>query len=174
MSGRVKVVLTLVKVILESYAPGVEATTDRCMEPGLEIQRNGNVNISKPELLLFSANTEKSLNEHIQRLQDWIPVCSVPCSEVAYTMALHREHLKYRAYALIYDRTRTLVDISRPFRAAPTAPQVMMIFNGQGTQWPGMGKDLIENDYSFRGDVEQMDKILQTLTFPPSWKILGE
>jgi acyl transferase domain-containing protein len=49
-----------------------------------------------------------------------------------------------------------------------------MIFSGQGAQWPGMGKELIENDDFFRKDISAMDAVLQRLEHPPNWTIVGE
>jgi acyl transferase domain-containing protein len=49
-----------------------------------------------------------------------------------------------------------------------------MIFSGQGAQWPEMGKDLIQIDPRFREDIRAMDDILQSLNYPPDWKIDGK
>lgn len=54
----------------------------------------------------------------------------------------------------------------------PSDRQVAMIFSGQGAQWAGMGKELLQNNTGFRQDVEAMDRILQNLKHPPSWTIM--
>lgn len=48
-----------------------------------------------------------------------------------------------------------------------------MIFSGQGAQWAGMGKEMIQGDPEFRADIETMDSILRGLKCPPSWTIIG-
>jgi len=48
------------------------------------------------------------------------------------------------------------------------------VFSGQGAQWPEMGKDLFDQDRGFRDDIEEMDRVLQSLRHPPTWTIAGE
>lgn len=56
----------------------------------------------------------------------------------------------------------------------PTAtPDLVMIFSGQGAQWPTMGRELILTDSEFRRDIAAMDTILQSLQYPPTWSIEG-
>ena len=58
---------------------------------------------------------------------------------------------------------------------APTvAPDVAMVFSGQGAQWPGMGRDLIRSNKAFLDDIRTMDRILGTLSHPPEWTIEGD
>jgi acyl transferase domain-containing protein len=59
-------------------------------------------------------------------------------------------------------------------KATGQAPKVFLVFSGQGAQWPGMGRELIEGDDYFRKDIESMDGVLQRLEHPPSWSITGE
>lgn len=47
-----------------------------------------------------------------------------------------------------------------------------MVFSGQGSQWVGMGKELILTDSSFRSDVVFMDEVLQRLPAPPDWSLV--
>lgn len=49
-----------------------------------------------------------------------------------------------------------------------------MVFNGQGAQWPEMGKQLFETDACFREDVLKMNDILKSLMHPPSWNLQGQ
>jgi malonyl CoA-acyl carrier protein transacylase len=49
----------------------------------------------------------------------------------------------------------------------------VLVFSGQGAQWPGMAKELIENDKPFRDDLVKMDQVLKGLEFPPSWNLTG-
>ncbi|MDB5306278.1 MAG: polyketide synthase family protein, partial [Gemmataceae bacterium] len=46
--------------------------------------------------------------------------------------------------------------------AAP--PTVAVVFSGQGTQWPGMARDLFERDRTFRATAEELDGLLR-----PDW-----
>lgn len=68
----------------------------------------------------------------------------------------------------------SLVETSSPARAPSSAPGVVMVFNGQGAQWPEMGKQLFETDAYFREDVLKMNDILKSLIHPPSWNLQGQ
>ena len=92
-------------------------------------------------------------------------------ADVAYTLALRREKLSLRAFAIIQDGQ--VLETSSPTKAPATAPSIAMIFSGQGAQWPGMGRELILSRPSFRQDIIRMDKALQGLKRPPTWSLLG-
>jgi acyl transferase domain-containing protein len=93
------------------------------------------------------------------------------CSDAAYTLALHREHLPHRAFAIVQDGT--ICETSTQIKAMGSAPPITMVFSGQGAQWPQMGRELILTTASFRGDIVRMDETLQGLRIPPRWSILG-
>jgi acyl transferase domain-containing protein/acyl carrier protein len=44
------------------------------------------------------------------------------------------------------------------------APPVALVFSGQGTQWPGMGRDLFRANPRFRATCEELDAVMR-----PSW-----
>ena len=127
----------------------------------------------KPELLLLSANTSASLKSQVDRYQDFVLKQPDVCpSDLAYTLAVHRDTLPHRAFAVLQDGKLSVV--SPPAKAPPEAPQVHLIFSGQGAQWPEMGKELIQADPTFRGSMERMDDILRKVAEPPSWSLIGE
>lgn len=90
---------------------------------------------------------------------------------MAYTLALHREPLPYRAY-MISDGTPGH-EISSVAKVPRDTPHVVMIFSGQGAQWPEMGRELLQSDAQFLKDIDEMNLILQSLEYPPSWNIVG-
>lgn len=48
------------------------------------------------------------------------------------------------------------------------------ILTGQGAQWPGMGKDLMESFPLYRQTIENLDESLSGLKHPPDWKLAGK
>jgi acyl transferase domain-containing protein len=54
------------------------------------------------------------------------------------------------------------------------SPLVNFVFTGQGAQWPGMGKGLMEEFTSFAEDMHELDVVLAKLPHPPVWTITGE
>lgn len=50
----------------------------------------------------------------------------------------------------------------------------MFVFTGQGSQWPEMGKRLIQEVMIFRSCIRRLDQYLQSLTEGPEWSIEGK
>ena len=131
------------------------------------------VDSPKPELLLFSANTVSSLTEQIRRDEDWLRLNPALHSDMAYTRAMHREHLPHRAFSIILDDS-SFIRSASVLKAPQDSPTVVMVFSGQGAQWPEMGKELILGDPDFRRDILKMDQKLKDLIHPPHWNMIGE
>lgn len=92
--------------------------------------------------------------------------------DMAYTLNRRREHCVYRTFFTVGDDK--VVGKAAAVAKVPTAtPDLVMVFSGQGAQWPGMGRELILKSSEFRIDIEAMDRILQSLQHPPAWKIEG-
>ena len=110
---------------------------------------------------------EKQISSH----QEFVQQNPALVSNLAYTRAMGRERLQHRAYAVAENGQFTVV--SPPTKSASSL-LVNVVFSGQGAQWPGMGKELIETDPAFRECIGTMDTVLQALKHPPSWTIIGE
>lgn len=112
---------------------------------------NGQVEISKPELLLVSANTALSLKEQIQRFKDLVLSDSAPdVYDLAYTLNVRREKLPHRAFTVVQDGK--ILETSSLAKAPTKAQDVYLIFSGQGAQWAGT--------YSTKAMVERPQSIL--------------
>jgi acyl transferase domain-containing protein len=110
---------------------------------------------------------EKQIHSHqafVQQNPDLV-------SNVAYTRAMGRDRLQHRAYAVAENGQFTVIS---PAAKSASSPLVNVVFSGQGAQWPGMGKELIETDPAFRECIGTMDTVLQALKHPPSWTIMGK
>ena len=126
-----------------------------------------------PKLLVFSANTQDSLKRLAANCQDYLKLHPERLTDLAYTLSLRREHLPHRAFSVAGNGISK--DVS-PFIKVATGnvPEIAMIFTGQGSNWPGMGKEFIEADPKVREDIIAMDEILQSLKYPPDWRIEGK
>ena len=133
--------------------------------------------------LILSANSPESLHaragQFIDRLHD-------ECTEqetydVLHTAATHRQHL--RCGLAIRGRTRTeIVDQLQAFRGGEPssrwvtgerlegADRVAFIYSGNGSQWRGMGQQLLDVP-EFRRIVEQFDELFVPLS---GWSIYDE
>ena len=125
------------------------------------------------ELLLLSASTEASLAAQFKQFQERVRLSPEQISDIAYTCALRRQHLPYRSFAIVQPNGN-LVGVPSTAEAPSRASPVVMVFSGQGAQWPTMGKELILNNQKIRKDLEDMDAVLQRLSHPPTWKLVGK
>jgi acyl transferase domain-containing protein len=124
----------------------------------------------RPQLLVFSANSQTSLKAQIETYKTYAHDHPEAISDIAYTLAAHREKLPQRAFAVYKDGE---LEASGIVKAPASSPGITMVFSGQGSQWPEMGKQLILTSASFRNDLATMDTILQGFKKAPSWSILG-
>lgn len=58
-------------------------------------------------------------------------------------------------------------------RSTSVKEPIIFTFTGQGAQWPGMGRELIQQIQTFREDIQMMDGVLQGLESRPLWSIEG-
>ena len=127
---------------------------------------------SSPQLLALSANTQESIRQQVENSLAYIESHSDRLQDVVYTLAQRREHHLHRTYCIA--SANGSVSEPAPIAKLPTTtPDLVMVFSGQGAQWPAMGRELMLADPDFRNDIEAMDGILQTLKHAPSWSLEG-
>lgn len=95
-------------------------------------------------------------------------------NDIAYTLALRRERLPYRAF--VVKSSDKVFEVSNIVKSSgkPSNRKVTICFTGQGSQWAEMGKDLFVTNAEFREDIALMDKVLRHVARPPDWSIEGE
>ncbi|TPX08256.1 uncharacterized protein E0L32_001848 [Thyridium curvatum] len=127
-----------------------------------------------PQLLVFSANTPESLASETVNHRAYIEKNPSPSTvrDVAYTLGSRRAHLPYRAFSLVGSGVEG--NISPAVKMSKSTPDLVLVFTGQGAQWPEMGVELLRNSKSFRESISTMDSILKSLPNPPAWTILEE
>ncbi|KAK3989943.1 putative polyketide synthase [Cladorrhinum sp. PSN332] len=125
-----------------------------------------------PALLVLSANTSTSLQQLVDSTLDYHSKSPEALQDLSYTLALRREHLSHRSFVVKDNYGRA--DIVPAVKPDTHPPKVVMVFSGQGAQWPRMGFELMAFDAGFKDDILAMDDALQRLQNPPSWSILEE
>ncbi|EXK26726.1 hypothetical protein FOMG_16673 [Fusarium oxysporum f. sp. melonis 26406] len=155
-------------IILESYGSQQNGVAHQNGTAGL----NGLSKHTSPKLLLLSANTESSLQKQIKLHVEWVLKHPDSVADLVYTRANHREHLPQRAFVIL-DGANS-IQTSSAVKIPPDSLPLVLVFSGQGAQWPMMAKELIQNDTAFRDDLLSLDAVLQRLQFPPSWSIIDE
>lgn len=112
-----------------------------------------------PQLLLYSANNAKSLTRMIDNYKLWVEKHPEKVGDLAYTLALRREHLPHRTFTIV--NNGVVENASPPTKASSQKPNVVMVFTGQGAQWPLMGKELLQSNETFRSSIRSLDQHLK-------------
>lgn len=125
-----------------------------------------------PYLLPLSASAINAAKTKILDMKNYVESQHASLDSLAYTLAFRRKHLPYRSFAI----ARTLeepLEFSPVQKVTLASAGIAFVFTGQGAQWAGMGRDLIQDCVSFRDDIAEMDRALQSLPEPPSWTLQG-
>lgn len=125
-----------------------------------------------PQLLLYSANSPKSLTRMIDNYREFVEKNPESIGDLAYTLANRREHLTHRAFAVA---SRGGLGTVSPMTKSGQPPKVVMVFTGQGAQWPRMGRELLDSNSIFRTSIRSLDRYLQDMSEgAPQWRIEEE
>ncbi|WP_343998901.1 SDR family NAD(P)-dependent oxidoreductase [Streptomyces thermocarboxydovorans] len=130
-------------------------------------------------LFPLSARTPAALRGQADRLERALAAQpDLPLNAVAATLAHHRTHFEHRAVIPAGDHDtlraalRLLADgetdperIAGPHQAVPQG-KVAFVFPGQGSQWAGMARDLLDRDPVFADELDRCDAALRPFT---SW-----
>ncbi|KAK4675952.1 Type I Iterative PKS [Podospora pseudoanserina] len=127
---------------------------------------------SSPSLLLVSANCPSSLKQNTDNITNYNHQHQDNLKHLSYTLALHREHLNHRSFVIAGKDGPEEPVPARKADAQP--PKVVMVFSGQGAQWPQMGLELLREDPEFRNDISVMNDVLQSSENPPAWSLEDE
>ncbi|MEU1708807.1 SDR family NAD(P)-dependent oxidoreductase [Streptomyces sp. NPDC005706] len=130
-----------------------------------------------PALFPLSARGLPSLRGQAARLLEAVENRpELPLAPVAATLAHHRTHFEHRAVlhapdrAGLLDALRALADgrtdpdrVTGPQQAAPGG-KLAFVFPGQGSQWAGMARDLLDRDPVFADELDRCDAALRPFT----------
>ena len=110
------------------------------------------------QLLLSSARTRPALERSIEQL------CSLPLDgDAAFTLATGRVAMARRAFSVAAEGATVSPADFHFGEVDPESgpPPVVLLFPGQGSQYPGMGRDLYEQEPYFRAIVDQCSGLLE-------------
>lgn len=123
-------------------------------------------------LLLFSTTTPQALRRLTQNYQEYIEANPEKVEDISYTLANRREHLPLRAFAVAH---RGILGQPSIAVKAAASPSLVMVFTGQGAQWPLMGRDLLRSNQTFRITIRKLDAHLRNaVDNAPEWTIENE
>ncbi|KAF1843632.1 polyketide synthase [Cucurbitaria berberidis CBS 394.84] len=126
----------------------------------------------QPQLLVYSANSPESLQKVAENYARYLERHPERIEHLAYTLANRREHLPHRAFVVA---SREKPGSVSPAVKPSQTPSLVMVFTGQGAQWPQMGRHLVRGNSIFRARIQSLDTHLQTLGGDaPTWTIEAE
>lgn len=122
-------------------------------------------------LLLLSAKTESALDRNVQRIRDFIGNAeNPPVNHIAYTLAHGRKHFRFRQF-FVYDvdfkdafSEKNLYSSKNHLTEIPQG--LVFMFPGQGSQYPGMGKYLYENQDYFKNEFDRCIELAEKYGLP--------
>ncbi|MFN8607673.1 MAG: type I polyketide synthase [Vulcanimicrobiota bacterium] len=103
-----------------------------------------------PQLLCLSARSEAALKELISRYQQ----LEAPLEEIAFSSLMRRSHHPHRA-VVVAEKVSDLENASL-HPAARQTPKIAFVYSGQGSQWLGMGRSLLQ-DATFSAFVDECE-----------------
>ena len=124
---------------------------------------------NEPQLLLLSANSQKALTSMIGNYRDFVQMEPENIWDLACRLANRREHLPYRAFAIA---SKGNIWIASPTTKSAKPPAVIIVFTGQGAQWPRMGRDIMDSNPTFLNSIRCLDKYLQGMSWKETEKYL--
>ncbi|MDX3228053.1 type I polyketide synthase [Streptomyces sp. ME19-01-6] len=127
-----------------------------------------------PLVFLVPAGSRAALPVAAGRLADWLEGdgAAVPLRDIAHTLAVRRSPGRGRLGVITASR-RELVQVLRASQAGRDHPAAVTgevgaavsrrpvwVFSGQGSQWPGMGRGLLDQEPAFAAALAEADELI--------------
>lgn len=137
---------------------------------------NGALAPELPLLFVVSAKTKRSLNQNLNLLQTWVLKQSTNKSlmpSLAQTLNTRRSQMAWRSSFV----ASSISELDGSFSSArltkaSSTHKMTFIFTGQGAQWFGMGRELLNTNTVFAESISRSETILSSLG--SSWSLTEE
>ena len=126
-------------------------------------------------VVTISAKGPKSLKGNLGSMLSYLTSGGDPhftLGRLSYTTTARRMHYPHRVVICGSDihqikaKLQEAIQEEKGSKRTKAPPKTVFTFTGQGSQYPGMGKQLYENLSQFRGDIHRLDRLGQRLGFP--------
>lgn len=134
-------------------------------------------------LLVLSARNAGALKQLAHEYREFLLESSGELQDIVYSAGTRRSHHEHRLAvvgATHQEIARCLAEVvegqepsgvAMGRRCGPHRPKIAFIFPGQGSQWLGMGRELLATDASFRSAMKDCDAAIARET---GWSVLAE
>lgn len=130
-----------------------------------------------PYLLLLSARSPEALQALAGRFHELLLKETADPSAICYTASVRRDHLEHRLAVVGSSREELAAGILRAAAESqtplpsPSGGDPVFVFSGQGSHWPGMGRELSCREPVFRAALEDCDRLFAEHL---PWSLLAE
>jgi len=135
----------------------------------------------RQRLLVLSAKTASALDQASKNLSRYLQAHpELPLQDVAYTLQLGRKAFAHRSTTVAASTEEAARALAKPvssriLKSIATAPDIVFLFSGQGSQHVDMGRELYESEAVFRNQMDHCAEVLipflgldlRALLFPP-------
>ncbi|MEM9768798.1 MAG: type I polyketide synthase, partial [Cyanobacteria bacterium P01_D01_bin.71] len=123
-------------------------------------------------VLALSARSDAALRQLVERYRDWLEASSEgKLAEICFSASVGRSHFNRRLALITADRPQLRQQLEAYLNGdffpeiishLPTPPhhKIAFLFTGQGSQYPGMGRELYDTEPVFRQALDQCAEIL--------------
>jgi acyl transferase domain-containing protein/acyl carrier protein len=154
-------------------------------ESGREDPQSKIGNTSSVYLLPLSARSPEALRSLARAYQDCLtlPQSTTSLHDICYGASVRRSHHDYRLAVIgksseqlsesleAYLRNEARPGLSFDRRISSHPRKLVFVFPGQGSQWFGMGRRLLEQECVFRDTIERCDRAMRPHA---DWSLLAE
>lgn len=146
-----------------------------------EYQKKEKESYSRPyKLILYSARTEKSLNNYTLKLKDFVNQEAYDLADLAYTLSTGRAAFSRKRIIVCKSKEELICNLNEnednfnvEEKDKREKKELIFMFSGQGTQYFKMGKELYEHEPEFKVIMDQGFEILYNITGNDYAQILG-
>jgi acyl transferase domain-containing protein len=152
--------------------------------PAVPEERSDGQGADRPYLLPLSARDPAALAALAQRYRDFLAAdgsgANLALRDVCWSAGTRRRHHEHRLAAVGRTRDELVAQLAAvDAEQAGTVPvtrgghrrKVVFVFPGQGSQWIGMGRQVLEREPVFRAAVQSCDRVAHGHT---GWSLLAE
>jgi acyl transferase domain-containing protein len=131
---------------------------------------------SRAVLLPLSARSWKSVRGLANAYASWLDCNEVSLGDVAYTASQRRSHHAYRVAVAGETRAELKQQLENWLASGASSEEtigrkIVFVFPGQGSQWAGMGRELMQREAVFRESLEECDRALRPFV---NWSLLEQ